>query len=320
MVIRRLPLLAALIVLVPLTANAVPGPEPGSQPFQINFKNLDEGTNVDTIDFHTDTGWDFGDRGAYRCAWVEHYTDGALDFVVAFDRVAGADYMLVNDSGGAESSNECASSDNGQSVFDASDHFPHGTEITFSRNGVPIDGINLDRGCSSGYYSPGDEPGEAWLWWDPDGPQETEMGLGNCNGGPEEPVAVVRIHAVSLAGGVSVCTADRVDGNVCGAPGSPSPSHASELTLTLRGSIRASGSVRVLDGTAACEGNRPVLIERRSAGHWKTVGRDRTTATGRYSKHIRGRDGLYRAQVLATQLSTGDTCAAAASRRRSFRD
>ena len=300
-------------------ALAVPGPEPDSGNFTIIFNNLDERIRIDSIDFHPRTGWDFGDRGAYRCAWVEHFTSGSLDFIVAFDRVGDAEYMQVNDSGGAESSNDCASSDNGESVFDGSDHFPHGTALTFDRQGAPFEGISLDRGCSSAYYTPGDEPGEAWLWWDPDGPQETEAGRGNCSGGPEEPVAVVRVHVVRVADGVSVCTADRIDGDVCGVPGRTPPTHASEVTMRLRGSIRASGSVRVHDGTAGCERDRTVLIERRSSsGGWKTVGRDRTSDAGRYSDHIRGRDGVYRARVTSATLGTGETCGPATSRTRSF--
>jgi hypothetical protein len=317
---KRLALLSAVIVLVAVPAFAVPGPEPNSQNFAIIFNNLDEHTLVDTIDFHTATGWDFGDRGGYRCAWVEHFTDGGLDFIVAFDRVAGAGYMQVNDSGGAESSNDCATSDDGESIFDGVDHFPHGTTISFSRAGQVFETIDLDRGCSAGYYTPGDEPGEAWLWWDPDGPQETEHGLGNCDGGPAEPVAVVRVQVVRVADGVDVCTADRIDGDLCGA-GAPEPTpltHGSEVTLRLRGSIRASGFVRVPDGTAACRRDRVVLIERRASGDWKTVGRDRTSDTGRYSDHIRGRDGAYRARVLQATLEGGDTCAGATSRRRLF--
>jgi hypothetical protein len=307
-------------VSVAAPAIAVPGPEPGSQNFTIIFNHLDERIRIDTIDFHTATGWDFGDRGAYRCAWVEHFTSGALDFIVAFDRVGDAEYMQVNDSRGKESSNDCASSDNGESTFDGSDHFPHGTTLTFDRQGAPFESISLNRGCSAAYYTPGDEPGEAWLWWDPDGPQETEHGLGNCDGGPGEPVAVVRIHMVRVADGVGVCTADRIDGDVCGAPGpTPPPTHASEVTMTLRGTIRASGFVHVHDGTAACVRDRAVLLERRSSsGGWKTVGRDRTSDTGRYSDHIRGRDGVYRARVLSATLGTGDTCRPATSRRRLF--
>jgi hypothetical protein len=307
-----------LVGLVAVPAAAVPGPEPGSHNFAIIFNNLDEHALVDEIDFHTASGWDFGDRGAYSCAWVEHFTDGALDFIMTFDRVLGVDYMQVNDRYGVESSNDCGSADDGEAVFDGSDHFPHGTTLTFSRDGQVFESLDMFRGCDSGYYTPGDEPGEAWLWWDPDGPQETEHGLGNCNGGPEEPEAVIRIQVVSGAEGVSVCTADRMDGDVCGAPGSGSPNHTSAITLELSGRLKASGSVRSLDGTAACERGRKVSIQRRASGRWKTVGRDRTSNTGHYADQIQHRDGLYRARVSAATLANGDTCREAVSGKRSF--
>lgn len=308
----------AFVQLVAAPANAVPGPEPGSSNFAIIFNNLDENTEVDEIDFHTSTGWDFGDRGSYSCAWVEHFTNGALDFIIAFDRVATADYMQVNDRNGVESSNDCGSPDDGEATFDGSDHFPHGTKLSFSRGGEIFESLDLSRGCNSAYYTPGDEPGEAWLWWDPDGPEETEPGLGNCDGGPEEPAAVIRIQVESGAQGVSVCTADRMDGDVCGVPGSTSPAHTSAITMNLSGGLRASGSVRSLDGTTACEQDRTVLIQRRTSGRWKTVGRDRTGGTGAYSKHVPNKQGRYRARVLEATLPAGETCRAAVSARRSF--
>lgn len=202
------------ILSLAVAALAVPGPEPGSRHFSISITDIATGQLVDAVDFNTATGWDFGDRGAYRCAWVEHFTAGGLDFVVALDRVAGYN-ARINDRFGKESTNQCYAVDKGNAVFEGDEHFPHGTTLTFYRGGVPFETIDLPGGCSRGYWTPGDEPGEAWLWWDPDGPEETEHGLGDCSGGPEEPEPVLRLQVLSLGEGLGVCTADRIDGDIC---------------------------------------------------------------------------------------------------------
>jgi hypothetical protein len=110
-----------------------------------------------------------------------------------------------------------------------------------------------------------------------------------------------------------------MDGDMCfdGTESAPSV-FASNVTLRLRGSIKATGVVRVPGDTTECRRNRVVVIERRASSGWKKVGRDRTSETGRYAEHIRARDGVYRARAQEATLATGDTCRAATSRMRSF--
>ncbi len=88
--------------------------------------------------------------------------------------------------------------------------------FTFYRDAQPIATLDYhDEMCTNGYWTPGDEPGEAWLWWDVDGPQDMMPGMGDCNGGPAEPVAVVRAFVMHRAPGVGVCVEDALDGDMC---------------------------------------------------------------------------------------------------------
>ena len=211
-------------VIPPAEAMGVIHHEPGGADFRLMFYNLDEGTNVSNVDFDTATGWDFGDRGAYQCAWVEHFTNGNLDFRVAFNRMDSAAYMQLNDRFGAESSNDCLNPFTGQRVgwrtapsipdAEAGDHFPHlihaGDGLTFFRNGEPFEYLDLTADqCADGYWVPGDEPGEAILWWDPDGPTSPRRHQHNdlpCGGGPEEPLPVIYAKVVRVAEGIHVST------------------------------------------------------------------------------------------------------------------
>ena len=228
----RLATLALLLVLVgctssddsgaPAEAKGLANPEPGRPDFALIFNNLDASQNVSTVWFDTTTGWDFGDRGAYRCAWVEHYTHGKLDFRIAFNRFNDAPYMQVNDRRGPESSNDCVNQDTGHReswrsasvAYEGEDHFPHlihqGDGLTFYRNGEPFEYLDLTaHQCADGYWVPGDEAGEAILWWDPDGPTSSHRHQHNdllCGGGPEEPLPVINAKVVRVADGIHVST------------------------------------------------------------------------------------------------------------------
>jgi len=214
---KRTPILLAIVatLAVALPVLAVPGPEPGGRDIEISFRDPATRKFIDFVEFDTATGWDGGGRLAYRCAWVEHFTSGGLDFSVNFLRT---DYAaVINDDGITDTGpgNSCAVPEQ-QATFDGSDHFPHGTSLVFYRGGVEFDRIDLDRGCARGYWTPGDEPGEAWLWWDDDGPQDlTVEGDGLCDGGPGEPVAVARATVQDVAPGLAVCTLDRNEGDLC---------------------------------------------------------------------------------------------------------
>ena len=216
---RRLAFLACLLLLLPITAQADPGPDPPRyhRDFEIFFRDIPTHEVLYRVPFAVSQGWDFGDRAGYSCAWAEHYTSGALDFVAAFDRVGDYSALEVNDRYGHESQNVCApGGQDGHAPFDGVDHHPHGTTITVYRDGLEIAALDLEQGrCDKGYWSPGDEPGEAWLWWDADGPTETMPGLADCSGGPGEPVPVLRAMVTVPGPGITVCTADRMDGDMC---------------------------------------------------------------------------------------------------------
>lgn len=338
--------LAAVVMSVPIHATAVPGPDtdigPAVEFFDINVNEILAAPLphdlYSSTRFLTADGWDFGDRHAYHCAWVEFFRDGAVLFEVHYELVA--DYPVpveINDRNGWELADPeiaplCGDGvgpgENSAPLHDGSDHFPHGTALDFYLNDAQIATIDYGLvepgGCDRGYWTPGDEPGEAWLWWDEDGPLNDGHHDLDCGGGAGEPVAVVRAYVQHMTPGVGVCTEDSLDGDQCTGVTSPPPGpspieeHASTVTLRLRGHIRASGHVGVADATTACMEDRIVVIQRRASGDWKKVGKDRTTGDGHYMLQLRPRDGRYRSRVLEATLANGDICEAATSQRRVY--
>jgi hypothetical protein len=313
------------------TAQAIPGPDPndGHSTFSLEMFIHGKGA-TDVTSFNEASGWDFGDRAAYRCAWVEFFQSGSELFEVQYHAVS--DYpdgtIEINDRYGEELpdpeiNDTCWDADSQSNfVHDGSDHFPHGTSLVFRDAGTnaEIARIDYSNQCTKLYWTPGNQAGEAWLWWDEDGPEDKiDHGDGLCGGGPEEPDAIVQARVRSLASGVEACVTDAMDGDLCfTGSGTPSSVHKSRVTMRLSGQIRATGVVRVPDGVKECRRGRVVVIERRASNGWKKVGRDRTSETGRYAEHIRAREGVYRARVPEATLAAGDTCQAATSRMRSF--
>lgn len=345
-------LLTGSIILLMLgsgSAQAVPGPDPEDEhsSFEVTITVRDAPNNepftveaTDTTVFLEPNGWDFGDRVAYGCAWIEFYQAGQELFEVAYHAVGDYPGLLrINDRYGLETEEDndlpitdmCLEgsgvSQRNEFRADGSDHFPHGTDLVFYRDmdgegastGDEIARINYDENlCGNLYWTPGNDPAEAWLWWDEDGASDmTEHGDGLCGGGHMEPVAVVQARARSLGPGIIACATDAMDGDRC-TSGPRTTAHTSNVTLRLRGTIRASGFVRVPGGVASCKQDRVVVVQRRRPTGWSNVGRDRTSETGRYSEHIRNRDGIYRAWVLAATLTNGDACQADVSPRRSY--
>jgi hypothetical protein len=334
-------LMVTLICLLTLhmgTALAAPGPEPIGDPgwFSLDIRIIGKEPK-DVTRFEEVGGWDFGDRSAYGCAWVEFFDplpgggDGEKLFEVQYHAVS--DYsqgtIKINDSNGVEASDEtihdqCWADDDPRTfVHDGSDHFPHSTSLVFHdlSTGSEIARIDYPNQCTKMYWTPGIQAGEAWLWWDEDGPEDKlDHGDGLCGGGPAEPVALVQAKVRDLTLGIEACTTDAMDGDMCRTgTGQATSVHVSRVTLKLRGSIRATGLVRVPDGTATCESDRVVVVQRRGPNGWKSVGRDRTNDNGRYSKHVRDRDGVYRARALRATRANGVTCNADVSKRRTFR-
>lgn len=82
--------------------------------------------------------------------------------------------------------------------------------------------------------------------------------------------------------------------------------HLRRVTLSLSGSLRASGIVRVLDGTAACIDEVAVRIQRLVSGSWRTVGTTVTDEDGSYSVRVANREGRHRARTLRFTLDNGE--------------
>jgi hypothetical protein len=82
--------------------------------------------------------------------------------------------------------------------------------------------------------------------------------------------------------------------------------HPRSVTLTLRESLVATGTITVADGFSACRSNVTVKIQHLKNGSWETVGTDRTDGRGRYSKHLEDRKGKYRAIAKKKAMNGGD--------------
>jgi len=89
--------------------------------------------------------------------------------------------------------------------------------------------------------------------------------------------------------------------------------HLRRVTLSLSGSLRASGMVMVLDGTAACTDEVAVRIQRFVSGSWRTVGTTVTDEDASYSVRVANREGRHRARTPRFTLDNGDVCARATS-------
>jgi hypothetical protein len=215
----------ALALGVGPVALAGPGPDPDVGSFSIFTDELGPGgAEYDRTFFDVSQGWDWGLRAAYSCAYVEYFQGGQLLFEVHYELVA--DYPTpteINDTAAAGEPVNGTLGPCGDGIgpeanveFDGSDHFPHGTAFEFYRDGQQVITLDyMDNMCANGYWTPGDEPGEAWLWWDVDGPQDTMPGMGDCTGGPAEPQAVVRAYVQNRAPNVGVCVLDMLDGDMC---------------------------------------------------------------------------------------------------------
>lgn len=220
-------LTAFLVAQIPTTtARGIPGRELGSPPFSIStIGQPDINTRFeDKTAFDTAAGWDFGDRSAYACAWAEFYRGTSELFEVHYELVAGYTFPLgLSDSDGAESADAEIESLCGDGigpgpsiVWDGSDHFPHGTALRFFDAGKLVAEIDYERDdCSKIYWTPGNEPGEAWLWWDPDGPENNGHHALNCGGLGAPPQPIVRAFTKHLAAKISVCTVDSLAGDIC---------------------------------------------------------------------------------------------------------
>jgi hypothetical protein len=90
--------------------------------------------------------------------------------------------------------------------------------------------------------------------------------------------------------------------------------HVRSITLSVTGSLLASGVVSVADGTSACVNGVTVLIQRKISGSWRIVGTT-TTATvgGSYAVAVADREGKFRAKAPKVFMANGDVCTRARS-------
>jgi hypothetical protein len=233
------------LALLPAPAPASPGPNPNVGPFDVIIREaLGPGSvTYDVTSFETShpTGWDWGLRAAYSCLYVEFYLEGVRAFEVHYETVQGypGSVQILDDAGAREPVNgslgPCGDGlGPGASMpFDGTDHFPHATDLVFYAGGSEIARIDYSGDeCSWAYWTPGDEAGEAWLWWDADGPTETMPGHHACDGGPGEPEPIVRAFVQNLAPGVDVCSTDALQGDLCTAIPEPEPSPSPSVEPT----------------------------------------------------------------------------------------
>jgi IPT/TIG domain len=82
--------------------------------------------------------------------------------------------------------------------------------------------------------------------------------------------------------------------------------HTRSVTLKLKKSLVATGTITVADGFSACRSKMTVTIQHLKNGSWETVGRDRTDGRGRYSEHLEDRNGKYRAIAKRKTMNGGD--------------
>jgi IPT/TIG domain len=96
--------------------------------------------------------------------------------------------------------------------------------------------------------------------------------------------------------------------------GPPVAEHPRSVTLRLRRHLVARGKVSVGDGFTDCAATVPVKIQRRLAGHWRTVRTTTTSPRGTYRRRIPDRPGRYRTRAPKLALSDGtNICARAIS-------
>lgn len=195
---------ALLLAGLSTPASGLPGIDPASAPtrFQIFVRDLRDREIYERLDFSRTSGWDFGDRAAYSCAWVEYVSGGHVQFRVDFELVIGSEYragsLEVNDKNGIEEHPDgrtpCGDGVGfGPNLLqDGSAFVPGGATFALSKNGVWLTSFTLPAVSAANdesLWSVGNEPGEAYLW-------RSEPG--------EAPVPVLRATVKAVASGVSV--------------------------------------------------------------------------------------------------------------------
>jgi len=197
---------AVLIIAAPVVpAPGIPGPDPDDAPkrFEIFVRELEDDHEVyEDLGFSRSNGWDFGDRAAYACAWVEFVSDGKVQFRIDFELVVGRDYkpgsLEINDRNGFEEKPDgqtrCGDGDGpGANLrHDGSPFVEGGARWDVYKHKQLLVSYRLPAVSNDNeetFWSVGDQHREAYLWYGEEG---------------GDPVPVMRAFIKPVAGHVSV--------------------------------------------------------------------------------------------------------------------
>jgi hypothetical protein len=196
--------LTSLLVGLAAPAQALPGIDPPSAAnrFEIFLRDLQAHEMFERLAFQRSDGWDFGDRTGYACAWVEYQTGGRIQFRIDFQLVVGSEYqagsLQINDRNGLEGRDgavPCGSTSSRTNNLqaDGSAFVPNsGVTFTVASNGSVLTTYTLpavSATSNESFWSPGNDPGEAYLW-------RAEPG--------ETPTPVLRATVTPVATGVTL--------------------------------------------------------------------------------------------------------------------
>jgi hypothetical protein len=173
---------AALAIGAPLApVVGLPGPDPSDAPkrFEIFVRELEDDHEVyESLSFSRSKGWDFGDRAAYACAWVEYVSKGNVQFRIDFELVVGPDYepgsLEINDRDGVEEKPDgqtrCGDGDGpGANLqFDGSTFVPGGAGWDVHKRDQLLVTYRLpavSNDNDESFWSVGDQKREAYLWY-----------------------------------------------------------------------------------------------------------------------------------------------------------
>lgn len=331
----------------------------GSSPAQAGFdgvhimiSNEDEGEKLVDLVFPASTGWVFGDRIGYRCAYL-YFSEGGVNVAKVTIESTGEYEVKINDKYGDEQHPQtaCGTGD--------TPHTWGGTALPLALNAstFALGGLLSDEstwatgGCADGSpynYLVYDE--EPWV-------KVTLESLGATVGPCPVAASVESLSPRRGTFGTSVVlsgtnlegvTGVTFDGMVAldfsvdsptqvtatlprGASSGPvsivttdgssdeagtfTVTHGATLVLRLRSSsqrgVVASGSIRIPDGTAACQGGRRVIIQNRVNGGWRQRGAAVTHPDGSFSDDLGSLNGWVRARVARRHVPAGDICEAA---------
>lgn len=117
------------------------------------------------------------------------------------------------------------------------------------------------------------------------------------------------VPATATTGKISVTTAGGTATSVASFTVTGT-SHSRTVSMSLSGSLRASGMVSVTGAFTPCAKNVPVAIQRQklSGGRWRTLELLSTNTNGAFSGYLPNQHGRYRARVGQLTLLTGATC------------